>query len=88
MLLNAKAIGAKIRQIRKIEQQKTQEQFAEFIDSSARTISNIETGKTIPDIQTLANIAEQCNVSINEILGIEEHKDETYISIENGNHKK
>ena len=71
MLLDSKAIGIRIKRIRKSEGI-SQEQFAELIDTSTRTVSNIETGAVIPGIQTLANIAEKCNSSIDLIVGIVE----------------
>ncbi len=67
--LDAFAIGERIREIRK-NSHISQERFAELICTSTQTISNIETGKVIPNIQTLANIAESCRISLDTIVGM------------------
>ena len=67
MLLDVKMIGERIRTIRK-EQNKSQEAFAEMIDTSTRTISNVENGAVVPSLQTVANIAEQCGCTIDSIV--------------------
>lgn len=69
MPLDAVAIGERIRKLRK-ESQKSQEEFAEMIDTSSRTISNLENGVVIPTAQTLANIAISCNITVDEIMGL------------------
>ena len=63
-------IGEIVRQLRKGSTHKTQEQFAELIDTSPETVSNIERGLVVPNTKTLINIAEKCNVSMDYILGI------------------
>lgn len=63
-------IGDIVRQLRKESTHKTQEQFAELIDTSPETVSNIERGLVVPNTKTLINIAERCNVSLDYILGI------------------
>lgn len=70
MLLNAKEIGRRIKNIRKTENL-SQEEFAEVIETSSRTVSNVENGLVIPSLQTIANIAEQYHVSIDSIIGRE-----------------
>ena len=67
---DTKTIGENIKQIRKSSQFNTQEKFAEFIDVSVETISNIERGNVLLKTSTLASIAEKCNVSTDHILGI------------------
>ncbi len=67
--LRATEIGERIRQIRK-DANVSQEKFAEIIESSTQTVSNIETGKVIPNIQTLVNIAYNYNYSLDLIVGI------------------
>ena len=62
-------IGANVKKIRKL-QCKTQEEFAELIDVDVKTVVNIEKGHVIPQIQTLSNIAQNSNKSIDEIIGI------------------
>lgn len=72
-MLSSKEIGKKIKEIRILQKEQTQEQFAESIGSSKETVSNIERGCVVPSTKTLANIAEYSGASINQILGIEEN---------------
>lgn len=67
MILDAEFIGKNIRDIRKAAK-KSQEAFAEEIDSTARTISNIENGSVVPMLQTIANISEKFNCSVDSII--------------------
>ena len=46
----------------------TQEEFAENLNVSGRTVSRWETGVNMPDISLLVDIAEFFNVSIPEII--------------------
>ena len=65
--MNQKKIGSFLKELRK-EMGITQEEFAEKLDVSSRTISRWETGANMPDISLLVNIAEFFNVSIPEII--------------------
>ena len=47
----------------------TQEQFAEIINVSNRTVSRWENGETIPNMETLKLLSKEFNVSINKLLG-------------------
>ena len=67
MTLDAESIGKNIRNIRKAAK-KSQEAFAEEIDSTARTVSNIENGAVVPMLQTIANISERFNCSVDSII--------------------
>ncbi len=67
MTLDAESIGKNIRNIRKAAK-KSQEAFAEEIDSTARTVSNIENGAVVPMLQTIANISERFNCSVEHII--------------------
>ncbi len=60
-------VGAFLKDLRK-EKELTQEQLAEELGVSGRTISRWETGKNMPDISLLAEIAEFFDVSIPEII--------------------
>ncbi len=60
-------IGAFLKELRK-EKGITQEQLAEELLVSARTISRWETGNNMPDIGLLVDIAEFFDVSIPEII--------------------
>lgn len=53
---------------KRIENQLTQEQLAEKIFVSRKTISNWETGKTTPDIDSLIRLAHLFNLSLDNLL--------------------
>ena len=60
-------IGAFLRQLRK-EKELTQEQLAEKLNVSNRTISRWETGSNMPDLSLLVELADFYDVSIPEII--------------------
>lgn len=60
-------IGAFLKMLRK-EKNLTQEQLAERLGVSNRTISRWETGSNMPDISLLTEIAEFYNVGIPELI--------------------
>lgn len=68
-------IGKIIRQIRKSSEYKTQERFAELIDCSVETVSNIERGLVLISTSTLAKVSEACGISANYILGVGDNSD-------------
>ena len=65
--MNQKKIGSFLKELRK-EKGITQEEFAEKINVSGRTVSRWETGTNMPDISLLIEIAEFFGVSIPEII--------------------
>ena len=65
--MNQKKIGSFLKELRK-EKGITQEEFAEKINVSGRTVSRWETGTNMPDISLLTEIAEFFDVSIPEII--------------------
>ena len=65
--MDQKKIGSFLRELRK-EQRITQEDLAEKLNISSRTISRWETGSNMPDISLLIEIADFFNVSIPEII--------------------
>ena len=67
MVLDAEIIGKNIRKIRK-SANKSQEAFAEKLEVSTRTVSNIENGVVVPSLQTVANISENFNCSVDSII--------------------
>ena len=69
-MFDTKRIGKIIKAIRKSSLFPTQELFAELIDTSPETVSNIERGTVILSTVTLFRIAQCCNVSIDYILGL------------------
>ena len=73
--MDQKRIGSFLKELRK-EKGITQEQVAEKLNVSARTVSRWETGRNMPDISLLVEIAELFDVTIPEIIN-GERKDET-----------
>lgn len=65
--MDQKKIGRFLKELRN-EKKITQEQFAEHLGVSNRTISRWETGSNMPDISLLVEIAEYFDVDILEII--------------------
>lgn len=65
--MEQKKIGSFLKELRK-EKGITQEEFAEKMKVSARTVSRWETAMNMPDISLLVEISEFYNVSISEII--------------------
>ena len=65
--MDQKKIGRFLKELRK-EKVITQEQLAEKIKVSGRTVSRWETGSNMPDISLLAELADFYDVSIPEII--------------------
>ncbi len=72
--MNQIKIGKFLKGLRK-EKGITQEQLAEILGISNRTISRWETGNNMPDISLLVEIAEYFDVSILEIINGERNKE-------------
>lgn len=73
--MNQQKIGCFLKELRKAKNL-TQEQLAEKLNISGRTVSRWETGNSMPDISLLVELAEFYNVSIPEIID-GERKSET-----------
>ena len=65
--MDQKKIGFFLKELRK-EKGITQEEFAEKLNVSGRTVSRWETGNNMPDISLLIEIADFFDVSIPEII--------------------
>lgn len=65
--MDTKRIGAFLRKLRR-EKGLTQEQLAEILSVSGRTISRWETGTNMPDLSILIQMAEFYDVEVKEIL--------------------
>lgn len=65
--MDMKKIGEFLKALRK-EKGLTQEQLAEILSVSGRTISRWETGTNMPDLSVLIQMAEFYNVDVKEIL--------------------
>ena len=64
--------------IKKYRQQKdmTQTQLASVFNVSEQAVSRWENGNTYPDISLLPAIADYFGISIDELMGMENYKDE------------
>lgn len=60
-------IGTKIIEIRK-ERNMTQEDFAKLFHVTRQTVSNWENEKSYPDLQTLVQISNEFDVSLDTML--------------------
>ena len=69
-------IGDKVYQVRKLELKKTQEEFAEMLDISKDTVSNIERNEVVPNTHTLIKLSEVTGKPIEFFFSREEPADE------------
>lgn len=67
MEINYKALGERIRKIRKIEGM-TQEYLAEKLEISTQHMSNIENASKKPSLALLMDLAELLGVTLDELL--------------------
>jgi len=65
--MNQEKIGAFIQEMRK-EKQMTQEQLAELLGTSQKSISRWENGKTMPDMSLYEPLCEALGIEISELL--------------------
>lgn len=61
-------IGKNVRKIRKQELNQTQEEFAEMIDMSKDTVSNIERCQVVPTMTCMVRISNATNKTIDSFL--------------------
>ena len=66
--MDSKIISLKIKEIRNILNL-TQKDFGKLINVAQTTLSSYENNSQTPNIETLYNIAEKCNVSIDWLCG-------------------
>lgn len=81
--MNQQKVGEFIKKLRK-ENHLTQAEFADKYGITYQAVSNWEHGKNLPDIALLKQIADDFNVSIDELLGSEKKnlkKDNKYLII-------
>ena len=72
-MVDYKFIGNRIRAVR-MEKKMTQAQLAEAVGVGVTHISHIETGNTIPSLQTLLDIINVLGCSADELLCVEVEK--------------
>jgi len=65
--MDLQKIGTFLKELRK-ERDLTQEQLAETLNVSRRTVSRWETGSNLPDIDLLIEMADLYNVDLRELL--------------------
>ena len=68
--LNPKFVGAKVKEWR-LSVNETQEEFAEHINRTVETVSNIERGLVLPTLETVVNIFEYIGYN-NEFVKLKE----------------
>ncbi len=68
--LSPKLVEAKIKELR-LSVNETQEEFAEHINRTAETVSNIERGLVLPSLETVVNIFEHIGYN-NEFVKLKE----------------
>lgn len=73
--MDLKKTGSFLRELRK-ERQLTQEQLAEKLNVSPRTVSRWETGTNLPDLDLLIELADEYDLDIRELID-GERKDTT-----------
>lgn len=85
--MDQKKIGGFLRQLRK-EQGLTQEQLAERLAVSNRTVSRWETGSNLPDLDLLAELSDLYRVELKELLNgersdvpVEKELEETVLQV-------
>ena len=72
--MNQQKIGGFLKELR-LERQMTQEQLAEQIGVSRRTVSRWETGNNLPDLSVIVELADFYGVDLNEIFRGERRKE-------------
>lgn len=76
--MNQEKIGKFIYECRK-NKNLTQEQLAEKIGVTSKSISRWENGNTMPDYSLLKDLCNELDISINELLSGEEIKESEYM---------
>ena len=65
--MDQQKIGSFLKELRK-EKNLTQEQLAEALNVSGRTVSRWETGSNMPDLSILVELADYYDIDIREII--------------------
>ena len=72
--MDQKKIGSLLKELRK-EKGLTQEQFAEIVNVSNRTVSRWENGNNLPDLDILIQISDYYEINLRELLDGERKSD-------------
>ena len=85
--MDQQKIGSFLRELRK-EKHMTQEQLAEALGVSGRTVSRWETGRSLPDLDLLMLLADYHEVALRELLDgkrkentMDKHLEETVVKV-------
>lgn len=73
------SLSDRLKRLRKINDL-TQEQLSDCMGVSPQAVSRWETGATCPDISALPQLAEIFNITVDELLGVDEKKKQKEIS--------
>ena len=73
--------GARIKELRK-NKHLTQEQLAEKINISARSLRKIEMGECFASITTIEQLQKKLNIPITELFNFEHHKEKSDLKSE------
>lgn len=73
-------LGEKLKQQRK-KQEITQETLAEYVNLSVSHLSHIENGSTKVSLQTIVNIANILNISLDDLLDLDLGKRSMFITV-------
>ena len=76
--MNQQKIGIFLKELRK-EKQITQEQLAEYLNVSNRSVSRWETGNNLPDLDILIQLSKYYDVQLIVILEGEKMKEEKHL---------
>ncbi|MBR1916023.1 MAG: helix-turn-helix transcriptional regulator [Alphaproteobacteria bacterium] len=78
------SLGLKVQALRKT-QNLTQEDLAEITGVSWRTISNLETGRTVPKLELIYDLSQFFNIGMDELLNnrIQTSKTTSRLKLEN-----
>ncbi len=82
--MNQERIGKFIAQCRK-EKNLTQEQLADKLNTTSKSISRWENGKTMPDYSIIKSLCDELDISINELFNGEKIQKNNYELIANEN---
>ena len=84
MTVDPVQIGSKVQALRKTKKL-TQEQLAEAVGVSWRTISNLETEKVIPKLELVCALANYFDICVDELLDIRITKNKSITRIRKEN---
>ncbi len=78
MLSKKQALGLRIKEFRE-KQKFTQDKLAELVGIDSKHLSRIENGRNYPSIETLEKLADNLNVTFEDIFQIEHLEDRDYL---------